>query len=45
MQSRCSACAVKKEKFVKEQKAKGLPSNFGIKTPLNRIPLLGNILF
>ena len=29
---------------MKEQKAKGLLSNLGIKTPLSKIPLL-NILF
>ena len=28
-----------------EKKAEGLLSNFGIKTLLNKIPLLGDILF
>ena len=35
---------IKKSRFVKEQEAKGLLSNLGIKTPLSKIPLL-NVLF
>ena len=35
----------KNSKFIKEQQAKGLLSNLGIRTPLNKIPLLGHILF
>ena len=35
MQSKCSVCKTKKSRFVKEQDAKGLLSNLGIKTPLN----------
>ena len=44
IQSKCSDCGIKKLRFIKEQKAKGLLSNLGIKTPLSKIPLL-NILF
>ena len=44
MQSKCSACGIKKSRFVKEQEAKGLLSNLGIRTPLSKIPLL-NVLF
>ena len=44
MQSKCSDCEIKKSRFIKEQEAKGLLSNLGIKIPLNKIPLL-NILF
>ena len=44
MQSKCSVCGTKKSIFVKEQDAKGLLSNLGIKTPLSKIPLL-NVLF
>ena len=44
MQSKCPLCRIKKSRFVKEQEAKGLLSNLGIKTPLNQIPLL-NVLF
>ena len=39
MQSKCSVCGIKKSRFVKEQEAKGLQSNLGIKTPLSKIPL------
>ena len=45
MQPKCSACGMKKSKFVKEQEAKGLLSNLGIKTPLIKIPLLNVFLF
>ena len=44
MVSKCPACGIKKSRFVKEQEAKGLLSNLGIKTPLSKIPLL-NVLF
>ena len=43
-----SACAIrgsKKSKFIKEQQAKVLLSNLGLRTPLNKIPLLGDVLF
>ena len=43
--STCAICGTKKSKFIKEQKAKGLLSNLGLKTPLNNIPLLGDIFF
>ena len=40
MQSKCTECGFKKSRFVKEQEAKGLLSNLGIKTLLSKIPLL-----
>ena len=43
--STCPICNSKKSKFIKEQQAKGLLSNLGLKTPLNKIPLLEDILF
>ena len=43
--SKCAICGSKKSKFIKEQQAKGLLSNIGIRTPLNKVPLLGDILF
>ena len=43
--SKCAICGSKKSKFIKEQQAKGLLSNLSIRTPLNKIPLLGDILF
>ena len=44
MESKCSVCGIKKSRFIKEQEAKGLLSNLGIKTRLSKIPLL-NVLF
>ena len=44
MQSKCSVCGTKNSRFVKEQDAKGLLSDLGIKTPLSKILLL-NVLF
>ena len=43
--SKCAICGSKKSKFIKNQEAKGLLSSLGIKTPLSKIPLLGDILF
>ena len=44
IESKCAECGFKKSRFVKQQEAKGLLSNLGIKTPLSQIPLL-NVLF
>ena len=44
MQSKCPVCGIKKSRYAKEQEAKGLLSNIGIKTPLSKIPLL-NVSF
>ena len=44
MQLKCSACEIKKSRVVKEQEAKVLLSNLGIKTLLSKIPLL-SVLF
>ena len=44
VQSKCSVCGIKKPRFIKEQEAKGLLSNLGIKAPLSKIPLL-NVFF
>ena len=43
--SKCAKCGTKKSRFIKNQKAKGLLSNLGIKTPLSKAPILGDILF
>ena len=43
--SKCVICDSKKSKFIKKQEAKGLLSNLGIRTPLSKIPLLGDDLF
>ena len=44
MQSKCGVYGTKKSRLVKEQKAKWLLSNLGIKTPLSKTSLL-NVLF
>ena len=43
--STCAICGSKKSKFIKQQEEKGLLSNLGLRTPLNKIPVLGDILF
>ena len=43
--SKCAICSSKKSKFIKEQQAKGFLSNLSLRTPLNKIPVLGDILF
>ena len=43
--SRCEICNSEKSKFINQQEVKGLLSKLGIKTPLSKIPLLGDILF
>ena len=43
--SKCAICGSKKSKFIKEQEAKGLLSNLGLRTPLNKIPVLGDFFF
>ena len=45
LSSKYGACGSKKSKLVKEHEAKGLLSNLGIKTPLNKVLLSGDILF
>ena len=43
--TKCAICSSKKSKFIKNQEAKGLLSSLGLKTPLSKIPLLGDVLF
>ena len=43
--SKCAICGSKKSRFIKNQEEKGLLSNLVIKTPLNKVPILGDILF
>ena len=45
LSSKCALCGNKKSIFIKEQEAKGLLSNLGIRTPLSKIPILGDVLF
>ena len=43
--SKCDICGSKKSRFIKEQEASGLLKSLGIKTPLSKIPLFGDISF
>ena len=43
--SKCAMCGSKKSRFIKNEQAKGLLSNLGVKTPLSKVPILGAILF
>ena len=39
--SKCAICG----RFIKNQEAKGLLSNLGVRTPLSKVPILDDILF
>ena len=43
--SKCAICGSKKSRFIKNQEAKGLLSNLGVRTPLIKVSLLSYILF
>ena len=43
--SKCAICNSKKSRFIKNQEGKGLLSNLGVKKPLSKVPILGDILF
>ena len=43
--SNCAKHGSKQSRFIKSQEAKGLLSNLGIRTPLSKVPILGDILF
>ena len=43
--SNCAICGSKKSRFIEKQEAKGLLSKLGIKTPLSKVPILGDTLF
>ena len=38
-------CGSKESRFIKNQEAKGLLINLGVRTPLHKVPILGDILF
>ena len=42
--SKCAICGSRKSKFIKNQEAKGLLSSLGVRTPLSKVPMLGDIL-
>ena len=43
--SKCAIFDSKKLRFIKNQEAKGLLSNLGVRTQLSKVPILGDILF
>ena len=43
--SNCAIGSKKKSRFIKNQEASGLLNGLGIRTPLNNVPVIGNILF
>ena len=43
--SECARCGSKKYRFIKNQEAKWLLSNLGVRTPLSKVPISGDILF
>ena len=43
--SKCAICGSKKSRFIKNQEAKWLLSNLGLRTPLSKVPLLRDIMF
>ena len=43
LSSKCAVCGNKKSRFIKEQEASGILSSVGIRTPLSKIPGLGDI--
>ena len=43
--SNCAVCGTKKSRFIKKKQAEGLLSNLGLRTPLRKVLLLGDILF
>ena len=43
--SKCAICGSIKSKFINKQEASGLLIKLGIKTPLSKVPILGDILF
>ena len=45
MLSKCSICGSKKSRLIKNQEAKRLLRNLGVRTPLSKVPLLDDILF
>ena len=43
--SKFSICGSKRSRFIKNEEAKGLLNNLGSRTPLTKVPILGDILF
>ena len=43
--SKCAIWDSKNSRFIKNQETKGLLNNLGIRTPLSKVLILGDILF
>ena len=43
--SECAICGSKNSRFIKNQEAKRLLSNLGVRTPFSKVPILGDIQF
>ena len=41
--SKCAICSSKKSRCIKKQETSGILSDLGLKTPLNKFTLLGDI--
>ena len=41
---KCAICDCKKSRFIKNQEGKGLLRSLGVRTPLTKVPILGDIL-
>ena len=42
--SKCAISGSKKSRFIRNQEAKGLLSNLGVRMPLSKVPMWGDIL-
>ena len=43
--TKCAICGSKKSRFIKKQGASGILSSLGLRTPLSKNPLFGDIFF
>ena len=43
--SKCAISGSKKSRFTEKQETSGILSSLGLRAPLSKVPLLGNILF
>ena len=43
--SKWAKCSSKKSRFIKNQEAKGLLNNLGVRTPLSKVPILDDFFF
>ena len=44
LSSKCAICDSKKPRFIKNEEAKGLLSNLGVRVALSKVPILGDML-